>query len=120
MFARDLVYKYTCHCDQVYIGETKRRLAVRVKEHCHDKKSSIYAHVMNCYFSRNAEPRESTEILEYVTGTPPVDPTRFTIVARGLRGHDSRKRYESLYIKYYDRRALTVNTQKSSRPLALY
>ncbi len=93
---------------------------MRVKDHCHQEKRSIYMHVMNCYFSRNAEPQESTAILEYVTGTPPVDPTRFTIVARGLRGHDSRKRYESLYIKYYDRRALTVNTQKSSRPLALY
>ena len=29
----NLVYKFTCNCDQVYIGETERRLAVRVKEH---------------------------------------------------------------------------------------
>ena len=33
LLSSDVVYKYTCSCGQVYIGETKRRLAVRISEH---------------------------------------------------------------------------------------
>ena len=35
--ASDVVYKYSCPCGQVYIGETKRRLAVRISEHAKPK-----------------------------------------------------------------------------------
>ena len=40
---RNCVYKYACPCGKVYIGETKRRLAVRIKEH--EKSGAIRDHV---------------------------------------------------------------------------
>ena len=133
MFARDLVYKYTCHCNQVYIGETERRLAVRVKEHCGED-SNITQHVIKCRarIEANQNLDFTSEFLRYFKSrrprvnppkppwTPVVDPERFTIVARGLRGKDARRRYESLYIAYYNRRAITLNTCTSSKDLVLY
>ena len=41
------VHKYTCDCGQVYIGETKRRLTVRVAEHTKPK-SNVMQHVKIC------------------------------------------------------------------------
>ena len=43
----DLVYKYSCECGQVYIGETKRRLAVRISEHANPK-SPMMQHIQMC------------------------------------------------------------------------
>ena len=98
--ASDVVYKYSCPCGQVYIGETKRRLAVRISEH--------------------AKPK--TPLMEHVTSCPGVEfrDRNFTIVARGLRGRESRKRYESIWIRYYDRRGLAFNVCESSRDLQIF
>ena len=99
-FLCDVVYKYTCPCGQVYIGETKRRLAVRIKEHSKPK----------------------TPLMEHIKGCKGSDfsPTKFSIVARGLRGRESRKRYESIWIRYYDRRGLAFNVCESSRELQIF
>ena len=99
-FSCDVVYKYTCPCGQVYIGETKRRLAVRIKEHSKPK----------------------TPLMEHIKGCKGSDfsPTNFSIVARGLRGRESRKRYESIWIRYYDRRGLAFNVCESSRELQIF
>ena len=80
----DVVYKYTCECGQVYIGETMRRLAVRISEHAKPK-TPMMQHITNC---------EGSEFSS----------KSFSIVARGLRGRESRKRYESIWIRYYDRK----------------
>ena len=100
LLSSDLVYKYTCSCGQVYIGETKRRLAVRVAEH--------------------AKPK--TPLMEHINGCEGAEfsPTNFSIVARGLRGRESRKRYESIWIRYYDRRGLAFNVCESSRELQIF
>ena len=96
----DVVYKYTCSCGQVYIGETKRRLAVRISEHSKPK-TPLMEHIKSCDGSD-------------------FSPTKFSIVARGLRGRESRKRYESIYIRYYDRRGLAFNVCESSRELQIF
>ena len=44
----NLVYKYTCPCQKIYIGETERRLAVRIEEHIKSKKSAIHEHTIEC------------------------------------------------------------------------
>ena len=96
----DLVYKYTCTCGQVYIGETKRRLAIRISEHSKPK-SPMMEHITNC---------EGAQFTD----------NNFSIVARGLRGRESRKRYESLWIRYYDRRSLAFNVCERSRELIIF
>ena len=48
---RNCVYKYTCSCGKVYIGETKRRLIVRINEHA--KSGAIRDHInesIDCVF----------------------------------------------------------------------
>ena len=79
---------------------TKRRLAVRIKEHSKPK----------------------TPLMEHIKGCKGSDfsPTNFSLVARGLRGRESRKRYESIWIRYYDRRGLAFNVCESSRELQIF
>ena len=98
--ASDIVYKYTCTCGQVYIGETKRRLSVRISEHSKPK-SPMMEHITHC---------EGAQFTD----------NNFSIVARGQRGRESRKRYESLWIRYYDRRSLAFNVCERSRELIIF
>ena len=99
LMARNCVYKYECDCGEVYIGETLRRLAVRAKEHSNPQKP-LMKHISMCgsSFSMN----------------------NFRVIARGLRGREARKRCEALFIKFYGRRAKTVNIQSASRELVLF
>ena len=96
---KNIVYKYACTCGEVYVGETKRRLAVRAKEHAQNT-SPLKIHAAECQNSFSYH--------------------NFSILAKGLRGIESRKRCETLYIKHYDRRAQTVNTQTTSRELIIF
>ena len=99
----NIVYKYTCSCSKVYIGETERRFSIRIHEHQTNKESAIYQHSIEC---------EDSSL---------VDRDKFTIVAKRLRHRDARKRYESIYIRYYDKAAhSTMNNCKSSRDLVIF
>jgi hypothetical protein len=99
LMARDCVYQYLCDCGEMYIGETLRRLAVRAAEHANPK-SPLMKHIQFCNNS-------------FSVGN-------FRVIARGLRGKEARKRCETLYIKFYARRAKTVNVQSTSRELVLF
>ena len=96
----DVVYKFTCKCGQVYIGETMRRLATRILEHSKPK-SPLMSHINEC---------EGAEF----------DRNLFSIVARGLRGKESRKRYEAIWIRHFDRGSKAINICESSRELKLF
>ena len=100
MLASNIVYKYSCDCGQCYIGETKRRLAVRAGEHA-KQKSPMMDHIREC------------DDAEFSL-------TKFSIIAKRLRGREARKRYESIYIRYYDRHTKTINVCKSSRQLLIF
>ena len=43
-----IVYKGTCSCNESYIGETKRNVKIRCKEHCsnNDKTSEVAEHLL--------------------------------------------------------------------------
>jgi len=75
----DIVYKYICQCGQMYIGETKRRLVIRAKEHG-QKGSPLMEHLTACGEKFCMD--------------------NFDVVAKRLYGRESRKRYETLYIRY--------------------
>ena len=100
MLQSDLVYKYTCSkCQKVYIGETKRRLCLRAKEHGR-KSSPMSGHLSKC----GAD----------------FDPDGFKIVTRGLKGSTARKKYETLYIKFFSRINKTMNICEVSRDLTMF
>ena len=77
-----------------------RRLAVRIAEHGKPK-TPMMQHISNC---------EGAEF----------DNRNFSIVSRGLRGRESRKRYESIWIRYYDRNSRAFNLCESSRELKIF
>ena len=108
--ASDLVYKYECDCGQLYIGETLRRLSIRIKEHQKDKDSAIFRHVQSCKWLN-------------CFGLPKtVEKDKFTIVKRGLRHKEARKRFETFFIKFYNKKSTTstMNGNDASRELAIY
>ena len=61
------IYKYTCTCKQVYIGETLRRLDIRVSEH-----------------ARNTEKSRSPMMIHINECGSVFDRGKFTVVARAL------------------------------------
>ena len=96
----DLVYKYTCSkCNKVYIGETKRRLSVRIEEHGKDNKP-MQQHM-----------RECGAVFE---------PDKFKIVTRGLKGSTARKKYETMYIQFYMKMGKCLNICEISRDLCIF
>ena len=101
----DLVYKYKCSCGLLYLGETERRWDYRIEEHQSDKNNSaIYLHVQNC------------------SQAQAVDRDKFSIVQKGLRHKEARKRFESLYILFHSKKAesSTMNENLQSRQLSIF
>ena len=41
-----IVYKLTCSCESTYIGQTRRNLLSRIKEHATSKKSEVCKHLL--------------------------------------------------------------------------
>ena len=105
LLANNIVYKYDCHCGRVYIGETMRRFSVRIEEHA-NKTSPLSEHIAVC------------EACDDPGGGRTIDRARFSIIAKRLRGREARKRYESIYIRYFNKRALNICT--SSRDLVIF
>ena len=55
------------------------------------------------------------------TSSHTVERDRFTVIAKGLKDDDTRKRYESIFIRYFDKKAhRTMNDCKSSRELVIF
>ena len=52
MYQSCLVYKFTCpdNLNNQYIGETKRQLFVRIKEHVTPTNSAVFKHIENCAY----------------------------------------------------------------------
>ena len=95
----NLVYRYNCACGKSYIGETKRRLATRAKEHGQDS-SPMSNHLAKCGQA--------------------FDKSRFEVIARNLKGSNARKKYETLMIKDLYRRGLAMNICETSRCLKVF
>ena len=46
---KNCVYKMTCvKCDQFYVGSTKRKLHIRIREHLNTDRSSVFRHRSTC------------------------------------------------------------------------
>ena len=41
-----IVYKLTCSCRSTYIGQTRRKLLSRIKEHATSEKSKVFKHLL--------------------------------------------------------------------------
>ena len=106
------VYKFECSCgEKLYVGETLRRLAIRITEHQrkttakNPQKSAIYWHCQSCPHAKGEVKKDN-----------------FKIIERGLRHTEARRAYETIMINHYEGRAelSTMNENTSSRKLALF
>ena len=103
MLVNNCIYKYDCTCGQVYIGETKRRLQIRANEHGRNtvkSRSPMMTHINECgaIFDRG----------------------RFSVLAYGLRGTLSRKKYETMIIKHYKKYNSCMNICDTSRSMSIF
>ena len=67
LFSANVVYKFTCSRDSstTYIGETKRQLFERIKDHRgRDKKSAVLQHLYDCNQCQNSDIATLFEILQ--------------------------------------------------------
>ena len=67
LFKSNVVYKFTCTRDEniTYIGESKRQLYQRIKDHCEkDKNSAIFGHLYECEDCQDEEIISRFEILK--------------------------------------------------------
>ena len=96
----NVVYKAKCpDCNHTYVGETGRRLAVRVEEHAEtDKTSQVYRH---------SRAKQHT----------PVNIQNFEILGSGYKNYFLRKIAESVFIKEHKP---ILNKQNKSVPIFLF
>ena len=114
------VYKFTCNCQKIYIGETRHPIEHRVNQHIKEKASAVYEHISNCedyltnldYYNNEERPkiidrlrdrslrkRLQREKLHFNLELKfLVD--HFVTLANNLKFHD-RKTYEAIEIKKY-------------------
>ena len=67
LFKSNVVYKFTCTRDEniTYIGESKRQLYQRIKDHCEkDKNSAIFGHLYECANCQDEDIISRFEILK--------------------------------------------------------
>ena len=67
LFKANVVYEFKCSRDEniTYIGESKRQLYQRIREHCEsDKNSAIFGHLYECKTCQNEEITSRFKILE--------------------------------------------------------
>ena len=94
-----IVYKFTCAgCQSCYIGETRRHLATRIKEHLvTDKKSHITKHLLENEACKNLCDESCLQIVDYAS-------SRFTLKVKealhiNWQKPDLNKQKE--HVKYY-------------------
>jgi hypothetical protein len=113
-----LVYEFSCPCNEKYIGETRRSLGVRSKEHAMshfylswpmtDKNSAIFNHIRSCpkflekfdeYWS---EPNTKYSDLSHNKRMGLFTPKFFTILKSNLSNESDRKITEAILIKLFN------------------
>ena len=103
-----LVYGYECPCGAKYVGETKRKLEVRIQDHNQKcRNTAVYSHIKTC--------QSFSDLYSETYGEPPkFDPkkrdlkesrnrfnilkNRFSIIGSNLENYYRRTDYEGIYI----------------------
>ena len=97
------VYKYSCGCGLVYIGETLRRLDIRTAEHSRNtqkSRSPMMSHIQECGSKFSA--------------------LNFSVVAAGLKGISARKKYETIFIEHFSKFRKCMNICEKSKSLSVF
>ena len=110
-----IVYRFTCPCGAVYIGETARELDIRIREHNQKSRNSeIYLHTTNCETYQNSLPTTTTKIKSTFHFH---FRTFFTIIRGNLFNYFERICTESIYIILENP---SINRQKDFHALKIF
>lgn len=97
IFTSNIVYKFTCSCNQSYIGHSRKLFETRIYQHRTQRSSHVYQHIKNC------EDYKSKMILEY--GSVPSCANQreyikkhFKILQKNLTNYYTRITHEGLMI----------------------
>jgi hypothetical protein len=67
----NLVYEYDCICPEFNIGETKRAIDIRIRDHqTKSKNTNIYQHIENVLVSKKSAEEFANENIENFTSKP--------------------------------------------------
>jgi len=93
----NLVYKFTCHCNSCYIGQTKKLFITRIFQHRRDESSHVFKHITHCSHYKSAMN------IEYGSGPTLAQQRefikkRFEILERNLQNYYTRSLHEGLLI----------------------
>ena len=114
MLTTACIYEFECPCQKTYIGETKRILWERIKEHRTDKKSHIFKHYKTCpvynqkFFEKyNVDPDNAPDniLRDFIKD-------KFTVLEKNLNHTSFRKTFEGLLITL---KKPELNIQKSHK-----
>ena len=94
-----VVYQKTCNCGVSYIGETKRRLSSRIKEHGRPScKTAISEHIFNCpLYCSQLDESHGDQLNPTVKFNFLKD--HFKVLHQNLNKYNQRKTFEAVCIK---------------------
>ena len=98
------VYNYDCVCKDTYIGETRRCLIVRIRDHQQNSRNSnISHHIQNCpdfiQQSRDFHLSNINDFTSFSKGRFAFFKSRFSIIQQGFRYNRARKKCEAFHIR---------------------
>ena len=92
------LYQFKCPCSETYIGETKRKLITRIKEHGEKKhNTAVYRHIISCdkfknQFQQEYPLQKEEDLIEFI-------PRSFSLLQSNLSRYNTRKTVEAIEIK---------------------
>ena len=94
-----VVYQKTCSCGESYVGETKRRLCSRIKEHGRPScKTAISEHILTCPVYKNSIDENLGDQLNPSSKFNFLK-SHFQIIHQNLNRYNQRKTFEAITIK---------------------
>ena len=118
----NVVYEYDCICQEFYIGETKRALDIRIRDHqTKSRNTNIYQHIEKCSCFQKSAEEFANENIENFTSKPKAIyaffASLFKIISKGHRSCRDREKVEAFYIRV---RRPTLNNKFDHKSFQLY
>ena len=118
----NVVYLYTCPCEEKYIGQTKRLLRTRIKDHQYDSVlTNVHLHNLCCdKYQSETQKYIHENSLNYTSGRKAkfdYFQNRFKIIGRGFRSTKDREKTEAFLIRT---QRPSLNDQIDSKAFKLF
>ena len=104
-----VVYSFQCYCPAIYVGETKRKLESRIRDHNQGSRATaVYTHIKTCeaFYNKFSETYGMSPTFEIKGKNSKIESARrfcllkdqFSIIQSNLDNYYRRTDFEGLYI----------------------